>query len=108
VSVPCTVCGAPVDGPTYGFPRVYCTKECADKSVEGMWRAPVPRGHCNRCDRCGWGYSDTATIEAGCRPPRDGGCSMRPLPERRSTCAGCGANYEPVDVDNKDVGMVTT
>ena len=48
----------------------------------------VPRGHCNRCDRCGWPFSPTR--EAGCVP---GDCSMRPLPEPRGHCAGCGALF---------------
>lgn len=41
------------------------------------------------------GNSDSLSesVAHGCRPPREGGCSMRPLPEPRSTCAGCGAPF---------------
>jgi hypothetical protein len=56
---------------------------------------PVPRGHCNRCDRCGWAFAEAK--ETGCVP---GDCSYRPEDpdERRKmprdTCAGCGAPFE--------------
>lgn len=54
-------------------------------------RPPVPRGHCDRCDRCGWKFDHHPNGPAsGCHP---GDCSMRPLPERRDTCAGCGAPF---------------
>jgi hypothetical protein len=55
---------------------------------------PVPRGHCNRCDRCGWEMVlEGATGAAGgCWPSN---CSQRPMPEKRTTCAGCGAPFEP-------------
>lgn len=52
----------------------------------------VQRHHCARCDRCGFVLADNAP--AGCRP---GNCSMRPLPELRDTCAGCGVALEPVE-----------
>ena len=57
---------------------------------------PVSRGHCGRCDRCGGSYTvsswaDNLAFVANCRP---GNCSMRPLPEKRKTCAGCGAPFE--------------
>jgi Lar family restriction alleviation protein len=50
----------------------------------------VPRGHCGRCDRCGWEFAADA---CACRP---NDCGMRPLPERRKTCAGCGAPFADV------------
>lgn len=50
----------------------------------------VARGHCGRCDRCGWPLA--GSVKDGCTP---GNCSRRPLPEKRSTCAGCGTPYEP-------------
>ena len=51
--------------------------------------APVPRGHCNRCSRCGWTF-----MLNGCVP---GDCAYRPgrPVEPRATCAGCGAPYAP-------------
>lgn len=49
----------------------------------------VPRGHCNRCDYCGWELKLMTGL--GCVA---GSCSMRPLPKRRDTCAGCGAPFE--------------
>jgi hypothetical protein len=52
---------------------------------------PVPRGHCKRCDRCGWTFADSQ--KGGCVP---GNCSFRdqkPTP-LRDTCAGCGAPFE--------------
>lgn len=49
--------------------------------------AAVPRGHCNRCDRCGWEYG---ADRGQCRPDD---CSMRPLPDKRTACAGCGAPF---------------
>lgn len=48
----------------------------------------VPRGHCGRCDRCGW---PMGSEKGQCRPLD---CSMRPLPAERPTCAGCGAPFE--------------
>jgi hypothetical protein len=50
--------------------------------------ATVPRGHCNRCDRCGWEFATDR--DHGCVP---GDCSMRPAGLRRTACAGCGAPY---------------
>jgi hypothetical protein len=50
-------------------------------------KTPVPRGHCGRCDRCGWPLS---TDRGGCR---DDDCSLRPLPPPRNSCAGCNAPY---------------
>jgi len=47
--------------------------------------APVPRGHCNRCDRCGWPFGD------GCRV---GNCARRPVPLPMSFCSGCFARYD--------------
>jgi hypothetical protein len=60
--------------------------------------AMVPRGHCNRCDRCGWEFG----ANCGCWLMN---CSMRPMPQPRTHCAGCGAPYEgaPVPVDWKDI-----
>ncbi len=49
----------------------------------------VTRGHCSRCDRCGWEFR--GSIELGCVP---GNCAHRPLPSLRTHCAGCGAEYE--------------
>jgi len=49
----------------------------------------LPRNHCNRCDRCGFELS--ASRSEGCVA---GDCSMRPLPERRTECAGCGERLE--------------
>jgi len=48
----------------------------------------VPRGHGGRCDRCGWNIGDKE--DKGCRT---GSCAHRPLPERRTHCACCGARY---------------
>lgn len=56
-------------------------------SASGTAVKEVPRGHCNRCDRCGWEMRDD---RGACRP---GDCSMRPMPAERSTCAGCGAPF---------------
>jgi hypothetical protein len=52
-------------------------------------RPKVPRGHCGKCDRCGWPLAESA--EKGCVL---GNCSQRPLLSLRSTCAGCGAPFE--------------
>ena len=66
----------------------------------------VPRGHCNRCDRCGWTLSDPAY--GGCAP---GNCSMRTGPDYktvppRDTCAGCGRLYEDAPATPpSDVGI---
>lgn len=51
--------------------------------------APVPRGHCDRCDRCGWPLEPEN--KAACHV---GDCSQRPCPARRDVCAGCGAPFE--------------
>lgn len=49
----------------------------------------VPRGHCNRCDRCGWPFG----ANCGCTP---GNCSQRPMPPPRILCAGCGIRFDDV------------
>lgn len=46
----------------------------------------VPRGHCGRCDRCGWLIGDK-----NCTPQN---CSTRPMLPRREVCAGCGLPFE--------------
>lgn len=51
----------------------------------------VPRGHCGRCDRCGWPYA--VERSEGCAP---GDCSMRPLPDMKTHCPGCLAVYDDV------------
>jgi hypothetical protein len=51
----------------------------------------VPRGHCNRCDRCGWLLRDDPKL--GCVL---GNCSQRPSVDLRTTCAGCQAPFAPV------------
>lgn len=50
----------------------------------------VPRGHCDRCDRCGCAFAPPHGWY-GCLPDH---CSMSPLPAPRSICIGCGAPYE--------------
>lgn len=65
------------------------TIEHATRVFEKPPLAPVPRGHCGRCDRCGWEFAKMA--HGGCIPA---GCSMRPLPDERTHCPGCGAPYE--------------
>lgn len=52
--------------------------------------SPVPRGHCGRCDRCGWPFAQPG--DYGCRP---GDCSQRPALPLRESCIGCGAPFEP-------------
>ena len=47
----------------------------------------VPRGHCGRCDRCGWPLGPGSW----CTPEN---CTRRPRLDLRNTCAGCGAPYE--------------
>ncbi len=49
--------------------------------------APVPRGHCNRCDHCGALFGRAS----GCHPQQ---CWAHERPDQRSTCAGCGAPFE--------------
>jgi hypothetical protein len=55
---------------------------------EGGAQAPVPRGHCNRCDRCGWDL--VAKGGLGCWAAN---CSVRPMPPPSTHCHGCGAPY---------------
>ena len=62
--------------------------------LDGAPQRPVPRGHCGRCDRCGWPLAQPGAD--GCYP---GDCSTRPLPRQRETCAGCGAPFEPHTAD---------
>lgn len=87
------------------FPRIECPLECAQacdachlaRSLEphpirrgeekGTTVAGVARGHCDRCDRCGWPFGS----ELG--QCRINDCSMRPLPARRDVCQGCGARF---------------
>jgi hypothetical protein len=46
--------------------------------------APVPRGHCGRCDRC--------ENPRPCSDQKD--CKYRSLQQLRTHCAGCGAPYQ--------------
>jgi hypothetical protein len=61
-----------------------CDPDAAPAPGEG-----VERPHCDRCDRCG--YPDGPT--SGCTP---GKCCVRPLPDLRKTCAGCGEWFADV------------
>lgn len=71
------------------YPRAAPLRALVAALGDGAKLPPVPRGHCTRCDRCGWPL--VAQGEAGCWATN---CSMRPMPEKRTTCAGCGAPYE--------------
>lgn len=64
-----------------GLPRDHYIREALEEL------ATVQRGHCNRCVRCGWEFDHQGRM---CQP---GNCSMRPLPEPRATCAGCGVAF---------------
>lgn len=57
------------------------------RAAGAVFKVTVGRGHCQRCDRCGWQFG------AGSAACRIGSCSMRPLPEKRTTCAGCGVPF---------------
>lgn len=73
------VCAGMVDTPALAADIVATMNGVTDNNA-------VPRGHCGRCDRCGWRLAQPGAD--GCHP---GNCSHRPLPRRRDTCAGCGA-----------------
>lgn len=48
----------------------------------------VPRGHCNRCDRCGFTFAPAG--QPGCRPSE---CAQAPLPAPRNHCSRCHGRY---------------
>lgn len=104
----CQHCGIASPKGQWGPGHVRCPR-CGKVALSAAEAAPfaalpaVPRGHCGRCDRCGWELvvsSRLAGAMAGRYDPtpscRLGDCSMRPLPDRRKTCAGCGAPFDDV------------
>lgn len=60
-------------------------------------KAPVYRGHCNRCDRCGELFA--TDVKYGCVPNN---CARRALPDLRTTCAGCGAPFDMTDAEKEE------
>jgi hypothetical protein len=48
----------------------------------------VPRGHCDRCDRCGFAFAPAG--QPGCHP---GQCAQTPIPPPRDHCSRCHGRY---------------
>jgi len=81
----CLKCG----GLSWKNPRRAAPAPASPSPLADDTALAVPRGHCNRCDRCGW---PLGTESGQCRI---GDCSFRPMPAERDTCAGCGALFIP-------------